>query len=184
MNIQKVEAVIEAILFANGDSVPMKTIAVCLELDEKTTKNIILSMIDKYNEQKRGIKILQIEDSIQMCTNPEYFPYIKNMSKAPQRKILSQSLLETLAIIAYKQPITKSEIELVRGVNSDHAVNSLVKYNLAEEKGRLDAPGKPMLFGTTPDFLKYFGFSSIEDMPTTQNYNELKLEVETELQNF
>lgn len=183
-NIGHITSVIEAILFATGDSVPIKTIATCLELDEKTTKNIILSMIDDYSKEKRGINIIKIEDNVQMCTNLEYFPYIKKMIKTQKRKKLSQTLLETLAIIAYRQPITKAEVEAIRGVNSEHSINSLLKHGLIEEKGRLDTIGKPIIFGTTKEFLKYFGFSSLENMPKIKNYSELKIEVENELQNF
>ena len=116
-----------------------------------------------------------------MCTNPEYFDYIKNMYTIPQKKAISQTLLETLAIIAYKQPITKAQIEYIRGVNCDHAINSLVKYELIEEKGRLDTAGKPILFGTTQYFLKYFGFSSLENMPILADEDEIKKQIEDEI---
>lgn len=165
MDTHQIESIIEAILFASGSSVSVKNIANAIEQDEKTTNKIILNLMNKYNLENRGIKIIQIENSFQMCTNPNFFSYIKNLYSIPQKKTLSQTLLETLAIVAYKQPITKSQIESIRGVNSDHSVNTLIKYGLIEEKGRLDAIGKPILFGTTEEFLKYFGFSNLNEMP-------------------
>ncbi|MDE6357324.1 MAG: SMC-Scp complex subunit ScpB [Eubacteriales bacterium] len=181
MDIEKAEGIIEAILFATGDSISLKNIAIAIEKDEKITKEIMDNLINKYNLENRGIKILQIEDSFQMCTNPEFFSYIKGLYSIPQKKTLSQTLLETLAIIAYKQPITKAQIENIRGVNSDHSVNTLVKYGLIEEKGRLDVIGKPILFGTTEEFLKYFGFSNLNQMPPLEDDEVLKKAVEEEL---
>lgn len=179
MNIEKIEAIIEAILFATGDVVSLKNISSIIGYNESDTKEIINNLIIKY--QNKGIKIIQINESYQMCTNPDYFSYIKNLYTIPKKKSLSQTLIETLAIIAYKQPITKSQIEYIRGVNSDHSVNNLIKYNLVEEKGRLDAPGKPILLGTTDDFLKYFGFSSLEDLPTISDEEKIKEQIEQEL---
>lgn len=181
MDTDKAESIIEAILFATGDSVSLKNIAIAINENEKTTKKFILDLMDKYNSKKGGIKIIQIENSFQMCTNPEFFSYIKNLYSIPQKKTLSQTLLETLAIIAYKQPITKAQIENIRGVNSDHSVNTLIKYGLIEEKGRLDAIGKPILLGTTKEFLKYFGFANLNQMPPLENDEILKQTIEEEL---
>jgi segregation and condensation protein B len=100
-----------------------------------------------------------------MCTNPDYYAYVQELLKNPQRKILTQALIETLAIIAYKQPVTKAQIEEIRGVNADHAVNKLMEYRLVVEKGRLDAPYRPILFGTSDEFLKYFGFTNLTSLP-------------------
>lgn len=177
LNLKEIESIIEAVLFASGEAIHIKDIAKVIGQTEKFTKKIINSIIDKYNIEKRGIKIIQVGDSFQMCTNPEFFEYIKNLYETPKKKNLSQTLLETLAIIAYKQPITKNGIEHIRGVGCDHAVNSLVKHNLIEEKGRLEGIGRPILFGTTEEFLKYFGFSSISDM-TNININHLEQEEE------
>lgn len=168
MNIKKEYGIIEAILFATGEAVSLKDIAKIINKSEEEAYNIIKSLIKKYKENASGLKIIEIENSFQMCTNPEYFTYIKNLYKNNQKKVLSQPLLETLAIIAYKQPITKAKIEYIRGVNSDYCINSLIKYGLIEEKGRLDTIGKPILFGTTQDFLRYFGFSSLKEMPNIE----------------
>lgn len=182
MTIQELEAVIEAILFASGEAVALKDIAFATEQDEKTLKSVIENLADKYTYDNRGIRIIQVGEGYQMCTNTGYFDYIKKLYQAPVRKNLSTTLLETLAIIAYKQPVTKGQIEEIRGVSADHAVNRLVEYGLVTETGRLDAPGKPILFGTTDEFLRYFGFSSLENLPvTTADLEQLRLEAEEEI---
>ncbi len=167
--MNEIEAAVEAILFASGEPVKIKKIAEAIDEQTEKTKEIILNLNDKYKKENRGIRIIQLEDSFQMCTNPAFFGYIKKLYEAPPQKNLSSAVLETLAIIAYKQPVTKAQIEAIRGVNADHSVNILVKYNLVEEKGRLDAPGRPILFGTTDDFLRHFGFNSLSAMPKTDN---------------
>ena len=184
MDIKNIEGIIEAILFAKGEAVPLKTISYTIEKTEDETKAILKTLMVKYEEEKRGIKIIEIDNTYQMCTNPEYFSYIKNMYSVPQKKVISQTLLETLAIIAYKQPITKMQIEYIRGVSCEHAINSLIKYELIEEKGRLDTPGKPILFGTTNYFLKYFGFNSLDNMPNIDNEEDIKKQVEDEIFNL
>lgn len=161
MNIIEYEAIIEAILFASGEAVNIKNIAYAINKDIDSTKVLINNLAEKYIIDKRGIIIIEVGETYQMCTNPDYFEYIKSLYSKPQKKSLSSAILETLAIIAYKQPITKSGIEKIRGVNVDHAINKLIKYNLVSERGRLDAPGKPILFGTTNEFLKSFGFKNL-----------------------
>lgn len=185
MTLNELESIVEAILFASGDVVSVKSIASATEQDEKTIQTVINNLSDKYLYDKRGIKIIQVGDGYQMCTNPEYYDYIKKVFQAPVRKTLSTTLLETLAIIAYKQPITKAQIEEIRGVSADHAVNRLVEYGLAEEKGRLDAPGKPILFGTTDEFLRFFGFGSLDNLPVSMvDEAQLRLEAEEEVGEF
>lgn len=179
MKFIEFEAIIESILFASGESVSVKNLSEAIGQDIKTTKALVNNLSDKYSENKRGIKIIQVGESYQMCTNPEYFSYIRKLYSVPQKKTLSSTLLETLAIIAYKQPITKMQIEQIRGVNSDHCVNKLIEYNLVAEKGRMDAPGKPILLGTTDEFLKYFGFKDIKYLPDINNsLEEVKEETE------
>ena len=165
MKIKETEAAIEAILFAMGGSVELPRIARAIGVDEKTTGRIIRNMMDRYQEENRGIQIIELENSFQMCTKKEYYQYLINIALHPQKPALSDVMLETLSIIAYKQPVTKAEIEKIRGVKSDHAVNKLVEYNLVKELGRLDAPGKPILFGTTEEFLRYFSLESLDDLP-------------------
>ena len=166
MKIKETEAAIEAILFAMGGSVELPRIARAIGVDEKTTGRIIRNMMDRYQEENRGIQIIELENSFQMCTKKEYYQYLINIALHPQKPALSDVMLETLSIIAYKQPITKIEVEKIRGVKSDHAVNKLVEYGLVEEVGRLDAPGKPILFGTTEEFLRRFSVPSIDDLPS------------------
>lgn len=185
MSIAELESIIEAVLFAAGEAVELKNLAAAIEQDIKTTKAIVNNLSDKYKSEKRGVIIIEVGDSYQMCTNPDYFDYIKKLYESPVRKKLSPTVLETLAIIAYKQPITKGRIEEIRGVNADHAVNKLVEYGLVAEKGRADTPGRPILFGTTDDFLRHFGFNNLDAMPQTNNavVEQLKIEVEMELKN-
>ncbi len=185
MSLNELESVVEAILFASGDIVSIKSIAAATEQSEKTVQTVINNLSDKYIYEKRGFKIIQVGEGYQMCTNPEYFDYIKKLFQAPVRKTLSTTLLETLAIIAYKQPITKGQIEEIRGVSADHAVNKLVEYELVCEKGRLDAPGKPILFGTTDEFLRFFGFNTLENLPVSMTDDEqLRIEAEAEIGSF
>ena len=131
------EAVIEAILFTMGESVELKKIAAAIEHDEATTRKIIHRLQDKYEAEDRGLRIIELEDSFQLCTKREMYDYLIRIAKQPKKCVLTDVLLETLSIIAYRQPVTKLEIEKIRGVKSDHAVNKLVEYNLACEVGRL-----------------------------------------------
>lgn len=172
MKLTELEAVIEALLFIAGEAVPLSTIAQTIEMDKATTKAMIQGLVDKYEKEKRGIRIVEIESAYQMCTAAECFEFIRNMYKSPKRQGLTQALLETLAIIAYKQPITKGQIEEVRGVSAEHAVNRLMEKGLVCETGRLHTPGKPILFGTTNEFLRYFGFKSIKELPLLEESME------------
>ncbi|MBQ2752824.1 MAG: SMC-Scp complex subunit ScpB [Firmicutes bacterium] len=165
MRLAELESVIEAILFVTGEAVPLGTIADAVNMDKATTKAIINTLADKYLSEKRGMQIIEIDGAYQMCTAPECFEFIRNLYKTPQKQGLTQALLETLAIIAYKQPITKAQIEEVRGVNADHAVYKLTEKGLVQEVGRLDVPGRPILFGTTTEFLRFFGFKSTSELP-------------------
>lgn len=165
MKLNELEAVIEAVLFVSGEAVSLAVIADAIGMDKATTKAIIKALADKYSDEKRGIHIVELDGAYQMCTAAHCFDYIRSIYKSTKRQGLTQSLLETLAIIAYKQPVTKGQIEEVRGVNADHAVNKLVERGLVCEVGRQDAPGRPILFGTTKEFLRYFGFTSTKELP-------------------
>lgn len=166
MELEKREAAIEAILFTMGDSVEIEKIAAAIEQDTKTTKEIIEGMKQKYESENRGIQILELEDSYQLCTKKEYYEYLIRVAKQPRKYVLTDVLLETVAIVAYKQPVTRLEIEKIRGVKSDHPINKLLEYGLIQELGRLDAPGRPIVFGTTEEFLRNFGVSSVSELPT------------------
>lgn len=184
MERREAEAAIEAILFTMGESVELSKIAAAIELDKETTKKIIHSMMERYKEADRGIQILELEDSYQLCTKSELYEYLIRVAKQPKKIVLTDVVMETLSIIAYKQPITKLEIEKIRGVKCDHAVNKLVEYNLVKELGRLDAPGRPLLFGTTEDFLRHFGVHSLDDLPVINpvQVEDFKAEAEEEIQ--
>ena len=165
MEREKAQAVIEAVLFTMGESVEISKLADAVGEDVKTTKAIINDMMEKFSEESRGVTIIELEDAYQMCTKGDMYEYLLKVAKAPRKFVLTDALLETLSIVAYKQPITRLEVERVRGVNSDHAVNRLVEFGLVEEVGRLDAPGRPLLFGTTEEFLRSFGVRSLDELP-------------------
>ena len=187
MSIEKTEAAIEAILFTMGESVEAEKIAVAIEHDVDTTVRIIHNMMDKYENEDRGIKIIELEGIFQLCTKEEYYDNLIRICSQPRRYTLTDAALETLSIIAYKQPVTKIEIEKIRGVNSDRSVNKLVELELVKEVGRLDAPGRPMLFGTTEEFLRTFGVGSIDELPVIsedmveQYKEEAEYEIASEL---
>ena len=165
MDNNEMEAIIEGILFTMGDSVEPSKIAKALEVETKEVVECLDLMMQKYEEENRGIRLMKLDDSYQMCTSPNIYEYLIKIAKQPKKYVLTDVLLETLSIIAYKQPVTKSEIEKIRGVSCGHSVNKLVEYNLVTELGRLDAPGRPMLFGTTEDFLRSFGVSTSDELP-------------------
>ena len=184
MEQKKLQAAIEAILFAMGGSVELKKLAQAIGHDEETTKKIIRQMMDRYEKEDRGIRIIELEASFQMCTKKEMYEYLIRVAKQPKKQVLTDVLLETLSIIAYKQPVTKLEIEKIRGVKSDHAVSKLVEYDLVEEVGRMDAPGKPLLFGTTEEFLRRFSVHSLDELPAPnpEQVAYFKEEAEDEVQ--
>lgn len=184
VELQRVEAAIEAILFTMGNSVELSRIAAAVGHDEETVKKIIHNMMDRYHEEDRGIQIIELEDAFQMCTKKEMYEYLIRVASVPKKQQLTDVLLETLSIIAYKQPVTKMDIEKIRGVKCDHAVNKLVEYSLVCEAGRLDAPGKPILFATTEEFLRCFGVSSLEELPLVKQdkLEEFRQEAEEEVQ--
>ena len=183
MEIEHLEGAVEALLFAMGESVEVSAIAKAIGHDTETTRKIIRNMMLKYNAKDRGIKIIELENAYQMCTKEEYYDYLVKLALQPKKAVLTDVMLETLSIIAYKQPVTKLEIEKIRGVKSDHAVNRLVEYNLVYEVGRLDAPGRPALFATTEEFLRRFGIGSTQNLPTPdpETAAEIRMEVEEEL---
>ena len=183
MEMKKLEAAIEAILFTMGDSVELSKIAIAIGHDEETTRKILRNMMDRYNVEESGIKLIELEQSYQLCTKPELYEYVTKVAAQPQKYVLTDVLLETLSIIAYRQPITKPEIDKIRGVKCDHAVNKLVEYNLVCEVGRLDAPGRPLMFGTTEEFLRAFGVASIDELQEIdeEHLEDFKMQAEEEV---
>lgn len=183
MSSEQYEAIIEGILFTMGESVEIARLAAVLELENDQVRGIIRHMMERYEQEDRGIQLMEIEDSVQMCTKKELYEYLIKIAKQPKRHVLTDVLLETLSIIAYKQPITRLEIEKIRGVSCSHAVSKLVEYNLVCELGRLDAPGRPLLFGTTEEFLRSFGVQSLEELPTldAEQLEEFRHQAEEEM---
>lgn len=173
MEIREIQAIVESLLLAAGEPVELDRIADIVDVDKKSLREIIKKMMDSYNYEKRGIHIIRLENSYQMCTRGEYCEYV-SMLMQPRRKMqLSNAAIEVLAIIAYKQPVTRSAIEHIRGVNCDYIVNRLIERKFIEEVGRLkDAPGRPILFGTTDEFLRTFGIESISDLPEFDSLSE------------
>lgn len=165
-NLQ-LKAIVEGLLFVSGDEgITVKEIAQVLEMSNKNVKQIIEQLEEDYDQVDRGMTIMQSNDVYHLTTKREHSFYYKKMLQTPRTSRLSQSALETLAIIAYKQPITRVEIEDIRGVNSDRAVQTLMARSLIEEVGRKDTVGRPILFGTTKQFLTYFGLTSLAELPT------------------
>lgn len=177
------KAQIEAILFTMGESVEINKIANALEIKSGQVKKIVKEMQSELESNDRGIKIIELDGAYQMCSKPEMYETLIKIAKQPKRQVLTEVLMETLSIIAYKQPITKSEIERIRGVKSDFAVNKLVEYMLVEEVGRMDTPGRPLLFGTTEEFLRRFGVESSDNLPviTPDMIEEFKHQAEDEV---
>ena len=165
MELEKIEATIEAVLFAMGDAVNVEKIAVAIGHDKETARKLGHQMMDRYNSRNGGMEIIELEDSFQLATRREYYEALIKVAKQPKKYALTDVQLEVLSIIAYKQPVTRQEVEKIRGVNSDHALNRLVEYGLVGEAGRLDAPGRPILFGTTEEFLRNFGVRSAQELP-------------------
>lgn len=184
MDKVQAQAVIEAILFTMGESVEVNRLAEVIEEDVKTTKEILKSMEERYAKEDRGIFLTWFDDAVQLCTKGEMYEYLIRIAKAPRKMILTDTVLETLSIVAYKQPVTRAEIEKIRGVSCDHAINKLLEYDLIAELGRLDAPGRPLLFGTTEQFLRCFGVKSLEELPEMSpvQIEEFKAQAEAEIQ--
>ena len=184
MRTKQLESIIEAILFTMGDSVEVSKIASAIEQDVPTTEKLIHNMMDKYQKEERGIRIIELDHAYQLCSKPEMYEYLIRIAKQPKKYVLTDVMLETLSIIAYKQPVTKQEIEKIRGVKCDHAINKLMDYDLVRELGRLDAPGRPILLGTTEEFLRCFGVQGLEDLPEMDpvQLEDFKAEAEEEIQ--
>lgn len=178
------EAIIEAVLFTMGNSVELRQLAIAIDQSEKVTKRVVEQLQKRYQLENRGMQIIELDTAYQMSTQAKYYENLIRVASAPKKHVLTDVVLETLSIIAYKQPVTKVEIAKIRGVSSDHAVNRLVEYGLIYEAGRLDAPGRPALFATTEEFLRRFGVGNMEELPTInpEQEEEILQEVQEELQ--
>lgn len=165
IRLREEEDLVEALLFSLGRSVSAEEIAICLNMGRDGALLAAERLRIRYEERQGGLLIKKLEDRYQMVSHPKTYDGLIRVVKSPRKPVLSDVALETLSIIAYCQPVTKVEVERIRGVKSDHAVNRLVEFGLIEEVGRLDAPGRPMLFATTEEFLNRFGVDSLKDLP-------------------
>lgn len=181
MKDTQIEAMLQAMLFASGESVPVKRLSEVLEISETKTYTILEAMKNKYDSDPTlGIRLVQLEDSYQLSTKREYYECVRNLTERKRKASLTNAGLEVLSIVAYNQPITRSSIEFIRGVNSDGPLNNLIAAGLIEEVGRLDAPGRPILFGTGEEFLRCFNLSSISELPDVEleyNFEDLNKEL-------
>ena len=170
METDKIKSIIEAILFAAGRAVTKKELMLSIEIEENDLNNIISNMEEEYKNKERGIELIKIENSYQLCTKKELYDYICQVLDKRTKPNLSNASLETLAIIAYNPQITRAEIEAIRGVSADACVYKLLEYGLIEEAGKADLPGKPMSYKVTSEFLKMFGYTSLKDLPDLPKY--------------
>ena len=170
MEIERAKSIIEAILFACGREVEIKELMSALEIGQEELTGIIESMKLDYEKDSRGIEIIKVQDAYQLTTKKEYYEYIYPIFDKRSKPNLSNAALETLSIIAYNPKITRAEIEAIRGVNSDGTMYKLLEYNLIENVGKADAPGRPSMYAVTAEFLKMFGLSSLEELPELPRY--------------
>lgn len=176
MDTREQKAIIESLLFVWGDPLSIKDISDVLEIDKKQIKEILEEMADEFNYERRGIQIIKTNNLYQLGTRPEHFDWIKKLSIPKDNRTLSNAALETLSIIAYKQPIIKNEIEIIRGVKCDKAISTLLTKNLIKESGRLDRTGRPILYTTTDEFLRCFGIESLKDLPKLKRQSDIEEE--------
>lgn len=180
MENEELVSVLEALLFASGKEVSLNTLSDTLEMDKKDIKNALDVLKHNLIDRKSGIQLVQMNDSYQLATLEKYYSYICKLMDNRPKPNLSQAALEVLSIIAYNQNSTRAEIEKIRGVSSDSALNKLLEYNLVEEAGKSDLPGKPMMYKTTNEFLKTFGYTKLEDLPPLPTFEEATAEIENE----
>ena len=182
MEIKELEAALEGVLFASGEPVPVERLCLGLEVDRPTLDAVAQQLMDKYSYERRGLRLLRLETSYQLCSAPEFAPYIRKTLESRKPARLSQPALEVLAIIAYYQPVTRAYVDQVRGVDSSYTVGLLLERDLIEESGRLAVPGRPILYRTTKTFLRSFGLSSLEELPElpsgTQEGDQMTLKLE------
>lgn len=183
---KNLQGIIESILFAAGEAVRTDKIAQIADISAALAKEELEKLATYYTEQKRGFALIELDDGYQICTRPEYYTYVQATAGMKRQQGLSNAAFEVLSIVAYNQPVTRNTIEYVRGVNSDGALGRLIERGLVEESGRLEAPGKPILYSTTQEFLRTFGLRSLEDLPDVdevelvleeENENQLKIEI-------
>ena len=181
---ERIKGIIEAILFTMGESVALSRLSEVLDIEEDILKELLEEMKGDYAGKDRGICLIELDGAYQICTKIETYEYVKKLVSQPKKRSLTDVMLETLSIVAYKQPVTKQEIEAIRGVKSDFAVNKLLEYRLIKELGRLDTIGHPIVFGTTEEFLRCFGVQTVDDLPSLdpEKVDEFKQEAQEEIE--
>lgn len=172
MEVKEIKSIVEAMLFTWGDPLELKDMASILEVEEKDLREIVDEMMDEFDYNFRGLKIIKINTSYQIVTRPEHFEWIKKLTSDNKSKNLSNAALETLSIIAYRQPVIKSDIEAIRGVRCERSIETLMNRGLVIETGRLEKVGRPIIYGTTDAFLRSFGLEAIDDLPPLSDYKE------------
>ena len=180
MNIKKLQGIIESILFTMGDSVELSKLSAVTQCDEDTLRQVIGQMALSYQNEERGIQITILENAVQLCSKSENYEYLVQLAKQPKKYVLTEVMLEVLSIVAYKQPVTRLEVEKIRGVKSDHAISKLVEYELVCELGRMEVAGRPLLFGTTEEFLRRFNVASVQELPSINQDRMADFQAEAE----
>ena len=175
MEDREAKSIIEALLFMAGEPVTLDTLRKIVEVDKYNTERLVRELISDYSVRNTGLFVVEVAEGFQMVTNPACAPWVKKLLSTAVPKKLSQSSLETMAIIAYKQPIIKAEIEAIRGVNSDGVVKTLLERRLVKILGRKEVPGRPLMYGTTKEFLQYFGLKDLSDLPTLKEFEEVDI---------
>jgi len=186
MELNELESALESVLFASGEPVPVERLCLGLEVDRPTLDAVAQNLMDQYKYERRGIRIVRMDTSYQMCSAPEYAPHIRKILESRKPPKLSQSALEVLAVIAYYQPVTRAYVDQVRGVDSSYTVGLLLERDLIEEAGRLAVPGRPTLFRTTKNFLRTFELNTLAELPelpdATQEGTQMKLELQSSIE--
>lgn len=170
------KSIIIGLLFTWGDPLDLKDLSSVLEVAEKEVEKVLKELMDELDFERSGLRIIKFNNYYQIGTRPEHYEWIKRLNNSKNAKNLSNASLETLSIVAYRQPIIKAEVEAIRGVRSDRAIETLIQRRLVEEVGRLDKTGRPILYATTEDFLRYFGLESLEDLPPIEDFQEYSKE--------
>lgn len=186
MELNELQSALESVLFASGEPVPVERLCLGLEVDRPTLDAVAQELMDKYKYERRGIRIVRMDTSYQMCSAPEYAPHVRKTLESRKPPKLSQPALEVLAVIAYYQPVTRAYVDQVRGVDSSYTVGLLLERDLIEEAGRLAVPGRPTLFRTTKNFLRTFELNSLAELPelpdSTQEGTQMKLELQSSIE--
>lgn len=186
MEAKELEAVLESVLFASGEPVTVERLCLGLEVDRATLDTVAQNLMDQYSYERRGIRLIRMDNSYQLCSAPEFAGYVRQTLESRKPARLSQPALEVLAIIAYYQPVTRAYVDQVRGVDSSYTIGLLIERELIEEAGRLQVPGRPMQFRTTKNFLRTFGMSTLEELPdlpeSTQEGQQMTINLESGLE--